>query len=70
MNGKHVIFSRLLQSVYQTLSPEELVFFKKKIGHEKLLEILETLEAEEADLKVQKIRMDPVKIPDRDISKL
>ena len=65
------LVSRLLQSVYQTLSPEELVIFKKKPSHEKLLEIIEALEAEQSDVHVGKIhvRMDPIKIPDRDISK-
>ena len=47
------------------------MIFKKKLSHEKLLEIIEALEAEQSDLHMGKIhvRMDPIKIPDRDISK-
>ena len=43
--------------------------FRKKNGCEKLTEIIEGIEAEECDYHVRKIRMDPVKIPETDISK-
>lgn len=64
-----ILPQELLQTVYQSLTEEETVLLKKKVGHEKLLEMVEALEAEEGEHPGKKIRMDPIKIPDRNIEK-
>ena len=64
------IFSivRLLLCLYKSFTEEEEAMFKKKNGHEKLLEIIEAIEAEEKDQVVKRISVE-IKIPERDISK-
>ena len=59
---------RLLLCLYKSFTEEEEVMFKKKNGHEKLLEIIEAIEAEEKDQVVKRISVE-IKIPERDISK-